>query len=522
MTKLRNSGLVLMGFVGSQISFGQLYDPMARFVNLNNPHGQLSAVGSQVVRSGDTIDVDQQYGRHSLVLSLNATLEGSGRIATGHVELIKAGKVQRTVRFQVFPHNTKTKILVGAPGEGIEQLVVHFDDSDNGVSKIQTAGTLLEYFENSRLSMGEVAKITKVSVKDRTPIQQQILDSIALKHAPFISTRSDLLLKRRIDDVPLVLGYSFLPQKGGFSIKYNVVFSDQDAGKTTVEALDQQVAHWHRLSDIEWVYEIYFTHEGKKSDEQILWHVAFNYAESAAFKGQRLGDHPIVYVNSTHNSFSDSPSGDQAGPGAGDKFEGYHFVPQEIPFPESREHLIFANPWTFKVTFDEIKERGIEVPAPEDMLIIKVNGWNHGKGVWTPKVTVTNPETGSVGEYFLGLLPNKSKTVSNLGTHLWNRSGYFQVALPKSVKDAIFNKSAEIKVVLNDIAESNKNTSGFTRPHGNQASGLSINSQEDFKLMFLQKVTDQEGAYTLQDISSMFEYTIRNSPQWSEAVLKRN
>jgi hypothetical protein len=120
-----------------------------------------------------------------------------------------------------------------------------------------------------------------------------------------------------------------------------VVFSNEDGGTPA----DRLLATWGRLTDIEYVYGIERdeagavggeTYQGR--DHRIL-----------PFRGVRLGAHPLLHVVTDNNMLDET----------GGSSRRYAPAPEAADLTGvSREAVMDANPWTYRVSSEEARREG--------------------------------------------------------------------------------------------------------------------------------------------------------------------
>lgn len=352
-----------------------------------------------------------------LELRVSQTCLGLARGTAGLVDL-----GDRRIRFFIPGGKNETSLILG-----------------HDVPFVQQKATL--YFHNQE-SLGACrwtdfnAELVERALGPRsaeTASADEVRD-LALAHAPAIHIRDDLYFSH-FDDVPLVMGYSWMPRpNGGHTLRYTVVFSDQNAGKLSAKDLEKQTAVWSRRTDIEWVYEISFTADGSIIFEEdqpatspggrILQHLGLNIAGSRAFMGKPLPSstaQPLIYIGSNQHSFSPVPSPRAETFG----LEYFHLVPsQEVPYPEPREELQFQNPWIFEVNDRELAERGFPQFKSDHALYVKVRGTHH-YGAFSPHLRLFLYNNEFFRDYFI----YDDLRMKHLGRGLWGESSYAVIPL---------------------------------------------------------------------------------------------
>src|SRR5207247_7243966 len=120
-------------------------------------------------------------------------------------------------------------------------------------------------------------------------------------------------------------------------LRYSVVFTNEDGGTP----IDRLMATWGRTTDIEAVYEADLDAQGRLLADR---YQAPEH-EVKAFAGPRQGRHPLLWVSTDNNMVDDHGA---ALP---------RFAPAAVPFDltgVSREAVMDAEPWTYRVTAEEV------------------------------------------------------------------------------------------------------------------------------------------------------------------------
>jgi hypothetical protein len=169
---------------------------------------------------------------------------------------------------------------------------------------------------------------------------------LELAHAPILHTRPGSL--DRFSDVPLLAWVETrVAADGGRELRYSVIFSHEDGGTP----LDRLMATWGRATDIELVYAVELDPEGRVRREayQGKHHVI------APFQGGRVGRHPVLYVVTRNNLVRDRGR------------RTPRVAPAPLPFSldgASREAVMDAHPWTYRVSGQEVRREGLVARAP--------------------------------------------------------------------------------------------------------------------------------------------------------------
>jgi hypothetical protein len=164
--------------------------------------------------------------------------------------------------------------------------------------------------------------------------------------APILHARPDTV--GRFTDVPLVMWYETEKTPRGSSLRYSVIFSNEDGGT----AADRLLATWGRLTDIEYVYGVEVDAAGLVLEETFQG----KDHEIVPFRGAREGRHPLLYVVTDNNMVKDEGVTKQ------------RHAPAPVPFDlsgSSREAVMDASPWTYEVTAREARREGRVVPSPD-------------------------------------------------------------------------------------------------------------------------------------------------------------
>jgi len=168
----------------------------------------------------------------------------------------------------------------------------------------------------------------------------------ALAHAPFLHTRPGSL--DRFSDLPLLAWVETrATEDGRRELRYSVVFSHEDGGTPA----DRLMATWGRVTDIELVYTVELDAAGgiRREEYQGKDHVF------ARFAGRKEGRHPVLHVVTRNNMLRDR----------GRK------TPRVAPAPVafvldgvSREAVMDAHPWTYRVSAQEVRRQGLVSMRP--------------------------------------------------------------------------------------------------------------------------------------------------------------
>ena len=239
-------------------------------------------------------------------------------------------------------------------------------------------------------------------------------DLIAMAHSPILFARPNAI--DNFTDVPLIMYYETSAEAGDLMVRYTVVFSHEDGG-TPSSAL---MARWGRVTDIEWVYQVRL--RGGEVVERIYQGVGH---ETKPFTGAfASGNHPLLAVASDNNNFSDLAT----------SAVRFALLPARARLDaSSREAVMDANPWTYRVMTEELRrERRIDPAArtpnmiadPREYLYVEAYAEQRGT---TISLVLVDEATG--------------RSESDLGDPRLRveRGGYFRIAvrLPSARKDRL-------------------------------------------------------------------------------------
>src|SRR5262245_9996061 len=104
------------------------------------------------------------------------------------------------------------------------------------------------------------------------------------------------------------------------------------------------MARWGRTTDIEWVCEARIDAEG---EAKTIFQGANH--QNTQFAGKLEADHPLMFVATVNNNFSDHGQSEM------------RFAPRPLPFDSrtaSREKMMNRHPWTYQVMADEMIREG--------------------------------------------------------------------------------------------------------------------------------------------------------------------
>jgi hypothetical protein len=178
------------------------------------------------------------------------------------------------------------------------------------------------------------------------PVADGAPEHMALAHAPILYQRANAV--GRFTDVPLLMYYETHTLPSGTRLDYSVVFSHEDGGTPA----DRLMATWGRVTDIELVYSVDLDARGAIAREiyQGKDHVL------PPFSGRREGHHPLLWVVTDNNMLSDR----------GRTTRRHRPAPRLFELKDvSREAVMDAHPWTYRVMAEEIRREGrVDPSAP--------------------------------------------------------------------------------------------------------------------------------------------------------------
>lgn len=158
-----------------------------------------------------------------------------------------------------------------------------------------------------------------------------------LSRAPILHARPGTV--ERFSDVPLMMYAETVHDNSGY--RYTVIFSHEDGGTPT----DRLMATWGRSTDIEFAYGI----SGASRDSAAGEYQGVDH-EIRPFRGNRDNGHPLVWVATDNNMFSDN------GPDGAIRFAP---APYLVTLDGvSREAVMDANPWLYEVMSAELTREG--------------------------------------------------------------------------------------------------------------------------------------------------------------------
>jgi hypothetical protein len=180
------------------------------------------------------------------------------------------------------------------------------------------------------------ARVTDVLVR---VVGQGDPDHAAFAHTPVIYARPGSVA--RFSDVPLLTWYEVDALDAGPRLRYSVVFSNEDGGTPP----DRLLATWGRLTDIEYVYGVELDAAGRVRSAELQG----KDHKLRPFAGRREGAHPMLYVVTDNNMLEDQ----------GTSLVRFAPAPARQDLAGvSREVVMDAEPWTYRVSAQEARREG--------------------------------------------------------------------------------------------------------------------------------------------------------------------
>jgi hypothetical protein len=199
---------------------------------------------------------------------------------------------------------------------------------------------LLRIEYNRKQSAPQTSTIKIEDVKIRL-IDRRDPEFQAIASSPILYARPDSI--GRFSDIPLLVYYETESHNRGVTIRYTVIFSNEDGG-TQTSAL---MARWGRTTDIEWVTETQIDSRGEaiQTSFQGIEH------ETKIFQGKREAGHPLLIVASDNNNFAD----------VGSSALRFALWPVAVDLSQSsREGVMDRHPWIYRIMAEEmIREQKI-------------------------------------------------------------------------------------------------------------------------------------------------------------------
>ena len=193
-----------------------------------------------------------------------------------------------------------------------------------------------------RLSAPDAGAVAVSSIVFRTTVAKE-RGYAALARAPILYRRPGTF--EHFSDLPLVVWYETDRTPQGTRYRYSVVFTNEDGGTP----VDRLMATWGRTTDIEFAYAVELDADGQVLEE--TFQVDGHRIEE--FRGRHEDGHPLLWVVTDNNLFG------LAGPTA------ERMAPAPIAFDladVSREAVMDAQPWTYRVAAQEVRREGKVTP----------------------------------------------------------------------------------------------------------------------------------------------------------------
>jgi hypothetical protein len=292
----------------------------------------------------------------------------------------------------------------------------------------------LEYSSQCRLeSLQAQVEYENVKITGEETLRE-MMEKLALIHSPFLNLRENQY-DRSPNDTPLMMTFSvhkgeanWVGEKLSYNkiLRYTVFLSDEDNQVNSADT-NAQMARYGRTTDIEWIYDVELDADLKTVRESYQGMLHFSYS----FRGDYLPSwqtqsHPILYNYNLddNNVFVDSSYAwfdHFYNPKQKFRTVGHHLVPRmRMNNPHARERIMFANPWTFKVSEAELQRQGKPAISPKDQLFVLVRGDMTG-GSFFGEITSNLGETFRSG----GEPCNSWRcNVSGLGSDLWGQESF--------------------------------------------------------------------------------------------------
>ncbi len=259
------------------------------------------------------------------------------------------------------------------------------------------------------------ANVTTVNIADAkvTLIDRGQPDFRMIAHAPILFARPDTIGK--FSDIPLLMYCETLKEAGKTTLRYTVIFSNEDGGTQTAALM----ARWGRTTDIEWVVDVELDAAGRvvNSTFQGANHV------TKTFQGKREADHPLFLTETINNNFSDQ----------GDSAMRFTLRPISVDLSaHSREWVMDQNPWTYTVMAEEMTREG--KITEERTLGARIGDLRNYLYV----DAASTQQSGALFSFAVKLKNDPRWYTSDFGINSYKieRSGYFRttVRLPKGTK----------------------------------------------------------------------------------------
>lgn len=241
----------------------------------------------------------------------------------------------------------------------------------------------------------------RVSLFDRQNAEFQMI-----AHAPILFARPNTIGK--FSDIPLLMYCETLQEAGKKTLRYTVIFSNEDGGTQTAALM----ARWGRTTDIEWVVDVNLDAEGRvlNSTYQGVNH------ETKTFQGKHEAAHPLFLTKSDNNNFSDE----------GESSLRFALRPIAVDLSQhSREWVMDQHPWTYTVMAEEMVREG--KITSERTLGARIGDLRNYLYV----DAASTQQSGALLSFAVKLKGDAKWYTSDFGIHYYkiDRSGYFRTTI---------------------------------------------------------------------------------------------
>jgi hypothetical protein len=197
--------------------------------------------------------------------------------------------------------------------------------------------------------------LTRTDVQVITPTDPQYT---VVRYAPVLYGRTNAddggPLQNTWTDTPLLAWHeeSAAGTPGHRILLYSVVWSNEDGGTDTSSLMSR----WGRTTDIEWIYRVEVDAAGNRVPGTGVYQAPLHL--TLPFLGRYEGDHPVLQTCTLNNNVCDHASGTS--------LRFFPAVALTRPDDRAREELMDANPWTYRVMWQEgLREGRFEAhPSP--------------------------------------------------------------------------------------------------------------------------------------------------------------
>ena len=212
-----------------------------------------------------------------------------------------------------------------------------------------TAGshTLRLSFSSASRPGARSITLTQTDVQVITPTDPQYT---VARYAPVLYGRTNAddggPLQNTWTDTPLLAWHeeSAAGAPGHRILLYSVIWSNEDGGTDTSSLMSR----WGRTTDIEWIYRVEVDAAGNRVPGSGVYQAPFHL--TLPFLGRYEGNHPVLQTCTLNNNVCDHASGTT--------LRFFPAVAQTRPDDRAREELMDANPWTYRVMWQEALREG--------------------------------------------------------------------------------------------------------------------------------------------------------------------